>query len=61
MNFEAVFGFFIGAIIGGLLTGLTVRCEVSQSWKMDAVAVGAAEFYMDKDGQRNWRWKGQEK
>jgi hypothetical protein len=45
----------------GVLLAWVVTREVCEfSWRADAVAVGHAEFYMDKDGRRLWRWKGQE-
>jgi len=36
-----------------LLTGTWV----SERWRTDAVKAGKAEYYLDADNQRQWRWK----
>lgn len=31
--------------------------RTNQNWKEFAVAEGKAEYYLDKNNQRQWRWK----
>lgn len=51
----------IGAFTAMVLTFVITKTVSDFSWRADAVAVGHAEFYMNENGARMWRWKGQEK
>jgi hypothetical protein len=46
------------AFIVGFFTG-TYCMKVRQAnlWQKDAVAHGKAEYYLDKDHDKQWRWK----
>ncbi len=48
-----IVGFTLGAFIAG---GLVAGCSEA-SWKRRAVESGNAEFYLDKDSERQWRWR----
>ena len=44
---------FILGFIGGV-----IACEgVNGDFKNEAVKLGKAEYYLDKDFNRQWRWK----
>lgn len=45
--------FLIGGLIAGYLMGRDFNVE---QWKQEAVSHGAAEFYLDQDNKRQWRW-----
>lgn len=40
-----------------LVVGVMVKLNVDASWKNEAVARGAAEYYVDGSRQTMWRWK----
>lgn len=44
-----LFSFSIGVFTGGTLKVL--------DWQRKAVEAGHAEYYLDKDNNKQWRWK----
>lgn len=61
MSLEMLFSAIIGLIVGAAVSFLITNSVMNQSWQADAVAVGHAEYFMDPNGARKWRWKEQEK
>jgi len=39
------------------MSGLFFAGWVSASWRQEATEKGHAEYYLDKDNERQWRWK----
>lgn len=51
-----VFAVLVAAFIGVVLyTG--GRCDERDKWEKEAVERGHAEFYLDHNHERQWRWK----
>jgi len=45
-------------ILVALIIGLILGCNVMNSlWEKAAVKAGKAEFYLDADNNKEWRWK----
>jgi uncharacterized membrane protein len=47
--------FIIGLICVGIAVWLSVA-GANAIWKIEAVRHGKAEFYLDKDYNKQWRW-----
>ena len=45
---------FVAAVL--LFAIVATRAVVTEGWQNEAVKVGHAEFYLDKEHQRQWRW-----
>ena len=48
---------FVVLLVGLTLGFLAGLCIERESWKQDTVKAGVAEFYIDSDFQRDWRFK----
>lgn len=46
-------GFGTGAILASALTAFLADCL----WRHEAVNQGHAEYYLDENHKRQWRWK----
>jgi len=49
----------INFVVGTAVIWVCLICLSGVSdreWRKDAVAAGHAEFYLDKDNNRQWRW-----
>lgn len=53
--------YWLGVCAGGvaftLFTGTLVWNINTDAWRADAVAHDKAEYYLDKNHERQWRWK----
>lgn len=49
--------YLCAGIVIGLLIGLSVALAVWVNSHDSAVVAGHAEFYLDADHERQWRWK----
>ena len=56
--------FFMGAVIGAavamclvLFMTLATGACTEQTWQDRSVKAGKAEYYLDADNRRQWRWK----
>lgn len=56
--------FFMGAVVGGLcvlllvlILGTATNAHTERSWQDRAVKDGKAEYYLDANNVRQWRWK----
>ncbi len=49
--------FLIGVVIGLFIGALIMGVLVSRGWHNEAVEKGKAEYYLDEDYSRQWRWK----
>ena len=58
-------GELVGIVVGGLVVGTMLGLifgifvmvpTVEARWEGDAVEAGHAEYYLDKDNERQWRW-----
>lgn len=56
-----IFNFlFVGVIAGAFLitvVGSAIIVNHDAEWKKDAVKRGYAEYYLDENNDRQWRWK----
>jgi len=52
LNFGLLCGLIFGLLIGG-----GVAAFVHSDWKEDSVKAGKAEYYLDADNNKQWRWK----
>lgn len=50
----AVIGGIVLGIIAGMIIGILLQYSKDQA---DAVKAGKAEYYLDKDNNKQWRWK----
>ena len=48
---------WITAVVSWLLSGWLMHYETTNHWQRDAEATGHAEYYLDADHARQWRWK----
>lgn len=46
----------VSAICGALLSGQFTQMAVDNWWKDEAVARGAAHYFIGGDGNRQWNW-----
>lgn len=56
MNDVINLGLVVGFIVG-ITAGIMVASVVHFTWKERAVKQGKAEFYLDSNHNRQWRWK----
>jgi hypothetical protein len=45
------------ALVGCLLLALGHGCRSENSWHDKAVKSGKAEYYLDENNNKQWRWK----
>jgi hypothetical protein len=50
---DSVIGFIVGALLGALIA----VCAMQSGWQRHAVDTGHAEFYLDENHNKQWRWK----
>lgn len=50
-------GFFMGIIPWGGLAMFVTFELLDAKWRKEAVKQGKAEFYLDENHKRQWRWK----
>ncbi len=43
------------------VTNILTQCNVNRHWKDKIVKQGCAEYYLDANYDRQWRWKNKEK
>jgi hypothetical protein len=53
MNIGMLFWLMLVAFFAG---GVFGSCTRHNWWQYEAVRAGHAEFYLDKDHNRQWRW-----
>lgn len=49
-------GMCLGCILGGIIFGILLGYLTDRSWRNEAVKQGKAEYYLDGNNQRKWRW-----
>lgn len=52
--------FAIGLIVGGVFAipaALVADNSCDRYWKKEAMEAGYAEYYLDENNERQWRWK----
>jgi hypothetical protein len=62
MSGEAKVAFGLGMLFGGALSVVTlivclIASPMNGAAKQEAVKAGKAEYYLDNDNNRQWRWK----
>lgn len=55
-EFEAGTVAIVSLVVGVLCGGLFGVTATNTGWKNRAVESGHAEFYLDEDNNRQWRW-----
>lgn len=55
-NNDVAFGLLCGTILG-ILIGVAVMVLIQVDLKMEAVKSGHAEYYLDENNNKQWRWK----
>lgn len=55
-NQEFVCGAFFGFLLGVVIWLAMVRPSANWLWQLEAVNAGHAEFFLDADHERQWRW-----
>ena len=53
---DVAFGFLCGTILG-ILIGVAAMAFIQVDLKMEAVKAGKAEYYLDENNNKQWRWK----
>lgn len=53
---SVVVGFVLGFLVTLFLCSAYVKSQ-EKRWQIEAVQRGHAEFYIDKDFEKQWRWK----
>ena len=48
---------FVAALVACLLLALGHGCQSEKSWHDEAVKAGKAEYYLDENNNKQWRWK----
>jgi hypothetical protein len=56
MNDDDKFNFFCCAVVGIVFSAITFFATRG-SWEREAVNLGHAEYYLDAEHQRQWRWR----
>lgn len=56
-NHETVFSVILFIAFAITVSIVITWSRVSEAWRNEAVNTGHAEYYLDSDRDRQWRWK----